>query len=157
MSISSRLRKLLDGHQIHYQVIHHAQAFTAPEIAETAHESGKEFAKTVVCNVDGVMKMIVLPAHEQVDLRHLAEVFHAGSVVLATETELAAMFPDCEVGAMPPFGEIYGLEVMVDEHLAGNDLISFNAGNHREIIKMRYIDFDRLIKPKPVKVVRIVV
>lgn len=157
MSISSRLRKLLDGHQIHYQIVHHAQAFTAPEIAEQAHESGKGFAKTVVCNVDGTMKMVVLPAHEHVDLKHLAETFRARKVVLATEDEMGIMFPDCEVGAMPPFGTLYGLDVMVDERLTGNDLISFNAGNHREIIKMRYVDFERLIKPKPVKVVRLVV
>lgn len=157
MSISVSLRKLLDGHQIKYQVIHHSQAFTAPEIAEMAHESGKGFAKTVLCKVDGKMMMVVLPAHEHVDLGQLREGCHAKETELATEDELAQMFPDCETGAMPPFGSIYGLPVLVDERLAENDLILFNAGSHREVIKMRYIDFDRLIKPRTVKVVRFVV
>ncbi len=157
MSVSLRLRKFLDSHQIKYQVIHHSPAFTAPEIAAKAHESGKGFAKTVVCKVDGDLVMVVLPAHEHVDLEHLREGCHAQHVALASEEELAAVFPDCETGAMPPFGVIYGVKVMVDDRLAGNDLIAFNAGNHREIIKMRYVDFDRLIKPRPVKVVRLVV
>ena len=157
MPVSMSLRKLLDGHQIKYQVVHHSAAFTAPEVAQMAHESGKGFAKTVVCMIDGRMVMIVLPAHEHVDMEHLKEECQAQHVELATEQELAAAFPDCETGAMPPFGSLYGIPVVVDERLAQNDIISFNAGSHREIVKMRYVDFDRLIKPKPVKAVRIVV
>lgn len=157
MSVNLRLRKYLDGHQIKYQVIHHSPAFTAPEIAEMAHESGRGFAKTVVVKADGRMVMVVLPAHERVDLHALRDRCGAHRVELAGEEELAELFPDCEVGAMPPFGELYGLKVIVDERLAGCDLIAFNAGNHREIIKMRHVDFERLMHPHPVKTVRFVV
>ena len=145
--ITQKLRQLLDEHQIKYRVIEHSPAYTALEIAEAAHESGKDLVKTVMLDVDDKMIMYVLPASQKVDFEHVRAAMEASKVYLSSEEEFKALFPDCEIGAMPPFGGLYNVKMMVDKSLAHNEWIVFNAGNHFELIKMRYQDFDELIHP----------
>ena len=141
MSISIRLRGLLDENQIHYSVMTHTTAYTAQGAAATMQISGKELAKTVVLWAGEEMILAVLPAPNHVRLDQLgAEV--GKSLRLATEQEFSSLFPDCELGAMPPFGSLYNLPVYVDE------AIVFNAGTHRDAIRMRYDDFVRVAKPQ---------
>ena len=146
-----RLKQFLDGHHAKYVTISHSPAFTAQEIAASAHVSGKELAKTVMVKIDGEMAMAVLPASYKVVFASLKEAAGAKQVELATEQEFRDMFPECEIGAMPPFGNLYGIEVYVSESLAEDDHIAFNAGSHTELIKMSYKDFEGLVKPKVVK------
>jgi len=149
--ILKRLVEFLDGNKIKYVVVHHSQAFTAREVAVSAHIPGKEIAKTVVVKVDGKPAMAVLPASQMIDLRMLKEALNAGKIELAGEGELNTLFPECEVGAMPPFGNLFGMDVLVADTLALDEEIAFNAGSHRELVKMSYKDFERLITPKLLK------
>jgi Ala-tRNA(Pro) deacylase len=123
-------------------------------VAASAHITGYEIAKTVMVKVDGDMAMAVLPAPLQVDLRHLRELIEAERVELATESEFKALFPECEPGAMPPFGSLYGMETYVAGRLAEDEYIAFNAGTHTELIRMRYRDFERLVDPKVLEFAR---
>lgn len=143
-----RLKEFLDSQQIKYVTISHSPAFTAQQIAATAHVPGKELAKTVMVLVDGKMAMAVLPASLRVDLDHLQEIVGARRIELADERSFRDKFPECEVGAMPPFGNLYGMDVYVADSLAEDDEIAFNAGSHTELIRMAYADFERLVKPK---------
>lgn len=143
-----KLKTFLDEQHIRYVSVKHSSAFTAQEIAASAHVSGKEFAKTVMIKVNGEMAMAVLPASYQVDFTLLQEAFGTKKVTLATEAEFKYFFPDCEVGAMPPFGNLYDMEVYVAESLAQNGEISFNAGTHTEMIRMNFEDFERLVQPR---------
>lgn len=143
-----KLREFLDRHQIKYVTISHSQAFTAQQIAASAHIPGKELAKTVIVKLDGKMAMAVLPASFQVDFELLKEATGARRVELADEEEFKYLFPQCEVGAMPPFGNLYDMEVYVAESLTEDREIAFNAGSHTELIRMAYIDFERLVQPK---------
>jgi Ala-tRNA(Pro) deacylase len=145
------LKTFLDNNNVKYVSVKHSSAFTAQEIASTAHVSGKEFAKTVMINIGSEMAMAVLPASYQVDFEKLKEIFGNKKIELASEAEFKYRFPDCEVGAMPPFGNLYDMEVFVAETLAENEEIAFNAGSHSEIIKMKYEDFERLVQPKVLK------
>lgn len=145
---AKKLKEYLDNNQIKYITIRHSTAFTAQEIAAKAHISGKEMAKTVMIKIDDKMAMAVLPATYQINFKRLKEIFGAGRVTLATEPEFKYQFPDCEVGAMPPFGNLYDMEVYVAESLTEDKEIAFNAGTHTEIIKMRYKDFKKLVQPK---------
>ena len=142
-----KLKDFLDGHNIKYVVIRHSPAFTAQEIAASAHVPGRELAKTVMVKVDGHMAMAVLPASLKIDLEHLRVTARAKHVKLATEREFQDMFPDCEVGAMPPFGNLYGMEVYVSAALTEDDEIAFNAGTHTELIRLNYRDFAELVQP----------
>ena len=146
-----KLKTYLDENKVKYVVIKHSSAFTAQEIAAKSHVSGKEFAKTVIVKVEGKMAMAVLPASYQVDFELLKEIFGSAHVNLAKESEFQRFFPDCEIGAMPPFGNLYDMEVFVAETLAEDDEIAFNAGNHTEMIKMSYADFERLVEPRVFK------
>ena len=146
-----RLKEFLDSHNIKYLVISHSPAYTAQAIAASAHVSGKELAKTVIVKLDGKMAMAVLPASYQVDFDLMKAAVGAKKVELATEAEFKDLFPGCEVGAMPPFGNLYDMEVFVAGRLAEDDEIAFNAGSHTELIKLAYKDFERLVKPKVVK------
>lgn len=148
---ANKLRKFLDENNVKYVTIRHSSAYTAQEIAAKSHVSGKEFAKTVIVKIDGKMAMAVLPASYQVDFKMLKEIFGTDKVSLATEAEFKYLFPDCEVGAMPPFGNLYDMEVFVAETLAEDEQIAFNAGNHTEMIKMAYKDFERLVEPRVFK------
>jgi Ala-tRNA(Pro) deacylase len=152
-----RLRKFLDNNHVEYRVIEHPIGYTSQQIVEAAHESGKEFAKTVMLKVDGHMVMAVLPANHKINFDHFKQAMNAKSVRLATEAEFKNFFPDCEIGAMPPFGELYDVDVVIADSLAENDMISFNAGTHREMIKMSYKDFDRLVNPSIVNIVVVTV
>lgn len=143
-----RLRQYLDDHRVKYVSIVHSPAFTAQEIAASAHIPGHEIAKTVMVKVDGVLAMAVLPAPMHVDLDRLRDVTGAKSVTLATESDFKEQFPGCELGAMPPFGNLYDMDVYVAESLTHDELIAFNAGTHTELIRMAYADLERLVQPK---------
>jgi Ala-tRNA(Pro) deacylase len=147
MGISTRLKSFLDENQIPYSVMTHTRAYTAQGAAATMQISGKELAKTVVLCAGGEMILAVLPAPNHVRLDKLASEL-GKSVRLATEQEFSSLFPDCELGAMPPFGSLYNLAVYVDESLADDEAIVFNAGTHRDAIRIRYDDFVRLARPK---------
>lgn len=145
----TRLKEFLDRENVKYVTIGHSPAFTAQEIAERAHIPGKELAKTVMVKIDGKLAMIVVPASEHVRLAHLKEALGADEVELAGEYEFRERFPDCETGAMPPFGNLYDIPVFVSATLREDDEIAFNAGSHSELIRMAYADFERLVKPTP--------
>jgi Ala-tRNA(Pro) deacylase len=145
-----KMKQFLDKEKIKYISIIHSTAYTAQEVAALAHITGKEVAKTVIVDLDGKMAMAVLPANRKIVLQDLREVTGCDEVKFASEDEFKQRFPDCETGAMPPFGNLYGMEVFVAESLTENDEITFNAGSHTEAIKMAYKDFERLVLPKVV-------
>ncbi|MGH8020213.1 MAG: aminoacyl-tRNA deacylase [Opitutaceae bacterium] len=142
------LRQYLDREKISYSIVSHAPAFSAQKIAALAHVPGRQMAKTVMVKLDGQLAMAVMPADLAVDLEHLGEVTGASRVDLASEWEFKDRFPDCEAGAMPPFGNLYGMPVFVADALAEDEFIVFNACNHHEMIRMRYADFARLVQPR---------
>lgn len=141
MSIAHRLKTYLNREHVRYEVLPHPQAFRASEIAQILHEPERGIAKVIVVKVDDRFVMTVLPASWNVDIRRLRDVFGTHHVRLATEDELRDLFPDCELGAMPPFGILYGLPVYVDQTLMEDEYIVFEAGTHSEAIRMRYADF----------------
>lgn len=146
-----KLKEYLDSNKVEYVTINHSLAFTAQRIAASAHISGKEIAKTVIINADGRKIMAVLPASSKVNLNLLKESINVKQIEIAHEQDFGLLFPECEIGAMPPFGNLYGMEVYVAEKLALDEEIAFNAGTHRELIKLSYKDFVRLVKPKLIK------
>jgi len=145
---ATKLRNYLDSHKVKYVTLSHPPAYTAGEIAEQAHISGNLLAKTVMVKLDGKLAMAVLPAPNKVDFQLLKEATGAKHVELAKEYEFKDKFPDCEVGAMPPFGNLYDMDVYVEEILSWDDEIGFNAGTHSEIVKLAYKDFENLVHPK---------
>jgi Ala-tRNA(Pro) deacylase len=147
---AKRLEEFLDHEHIKYVRIRHSPAYTAQEVAQSAHVPGREMAKTVMLVVDGQFTMAVLPANRRILLTELQEQLGTDDVRFATESEFRSLFPDCETGAMPPFGNLYGLPVYVAEGLTRDEEIAFNAGTHTEIIRMAYVDFDRLVHPRVV-------
>jgi Ala-tRNA(Pro) deacylase len=147
MSISRTLQTYLDHERVHYDVLPHPEAFRALAIAQTLHTPEKEMAKVVIVKVDERFVMTVLPASWNVDIHRLRTVFDSHQVRLATEDELTRLFPDCELGSMPPFGNLYGLPVYVDQSLMEDEEIVFQAGTHSEAIRMRYMDFATLVFP----------
>lgn len=142
------LKEFLDSNKIKYITISHSPVYTAQEIAASVHIPGKGLAKSVLIKIDGKMAMAVLPASDKIDFDLLKSVIIGTNIRLAYEQEFIDKFPDCEVGAMPPFGNLYGLEVYVSESLSKNEEIAFNACSHSELIKMSYKDFEKLVKPK---------
>jgi Ala-tRNA(Pro) deacylase len=142
-----KLKNYLDENKVRYVTIAHSPAYTAQEIAASAHIRGNELAKTVMIVIDGRMAMAVVPATCKVDLDLLKRAVGAGKLELASEEEFKDMFPDCDVGAMPPFGNLYGMEVYADNRLAKDKEIAFNAGNHTELVKMSYDDYRNLATP----------
>ena len=147
MTMSARLKTYLDQNNVRYTLMIHSPAYTAQAAAATLHVPGKEVAKTVVVKGGDAMFLAVLPASYHVNLKKLGDLIGT-PVHLATEAEFISLFSDCELGAMPPFGELYKLPVYVDESLSADEEIVFNAGTHRDAIRMRYEDFARLAKPK---------
>jgi Ala-tRNA(Pro) deacylase len=147
MAIVAKLKSYLDEQKVHYHVLAHHERYTAPEIAQALHVPGHMMAKVVVVKADGREIVVAIDANSQVDLQALGRTLGASVVELATEDEIRQRFPDCEAGAMPPFGNLYDLPVVVDRRLAGDEEIVFEAGNHHEAIKLAYADFDRLVKP----------
>ena len=144
---AAKLKRFLDENQVRYVSIQHSPAYTAQETAASAHVPGRELAKTVMVNIDGAMAMAVLPATTMLDLQLLKGTAGATTVTLASEQEFKSTFPDCEPGAMSPFGNLYDLKVYVDQNLAEDEQIAFNAGTHGELIQMAYEDFQRLANP----------
>ena len=142
-----RLREFLDGNDVRYVSIRHSPAFTAQEIAAKAHVPGGELAKTVMVKMDDAIHMAVIPASKLVDFDRLRDTARARRVELADERDFSSLFPGCELGAMPPFGNLFGMRVFVAEELAEDDEIAFNAGSHTELIRMSYADFHRLVDP----------
>jgi len=149
------LKDFLDQQGVKYVTITHSPAYSAHEIAASAHIKGKEFAKTVMVKLDGTMAMAVLPASDRVDFELLKRAAGATTVELASEREFRDLFPDCELGAMPPFGNLYGMNVFASQRLAEDEQIAFNAGSHAELIRLSYRDFERLVQPKVVELSRL--
>lgn len=145
---AQKLRAFLDEHEIKYVSLKHSPAYTAQEVAASAHVTGKHFAKTVIIKLDDQFAMAVLPSNRKVILQDVRDVTGCDRVRFASEEEFRSLFPDCELGAMPPFGNLYAMEVYLAPGLAENDEIAFNAGSHTEIITMAYRDFERLVQPK---------
>ena len=143
----AKLKEYLDQQGIKYVAIAHSQAFTAQEIAASAHVRGKELAKTVMVKLDGELAMAVLPAARRVDFARLGRAAGATKAELASEEEFRGLFPGCELGAMPPFGNLYELKVVADESLAEDEEIAFNAGSHTELIRLGWKDYERLVQP----------
>ena len=147
MPVLRRLKEVLDRAKISYEVYNHPRAFTAQEIAATQHITGRAMAKVVILNVDGSLVMAVLPSNRLVDLELAKAGLAATNVSLATEEQFATIFPECELGAMPPFGNLFGLPVIVDPALERYESIFFNAGNHLQTVRLKYRDFKLLVKP----------
>ena len=147
-----KLKEFLDAQQVKYVTINHSPAYTAQEIAASAHVRGKDLAKTVIVTLDGQMAMAVLPASRKVGFDLLGQATGAESVQLASEQAFRDMFPGCEVGAMPPFGNLYGMDVYASKLLAEDEEIAFNAGSHTELIRLAYKDFEQLAKPKVTRI-----
>ncbi|UCD64816.1 MAG: YbaK/EbsC family protein [Candidatus Zixiibacteriota bacterium] len=146
-----KLKDFLDQNDVKYLNITHSPAYTAQQIAATAHVPGKEMAKTVMVKINDNMAMAVLPASYKVDFGLLKEVVGTSNVKLATEQEFKDCFPDCEIGAMPPFGNLWNMEVYLAESLLDDKEIVFNAGSHTELIRLSMKDYARLVKPKVMK------
>jgi Ala-tRNA(Pro) deacylase len=143
-----KLQAFLDENDIKYVFVRHSPAFTAQEIAASAHIPGKELAKTVVVKLDDSLALAVLPASHRVDFELLKATSGARTVDLADEGEFRDRFPGCELGAMPAFGNLYGMDTYVADALAEDEEIAFNAGSHTELVRMAYADFERLARPK---------
>jgi Ala-tRNA(Pro) deacylase len=143
-----RLKDFLDEHQVKYVVISHSRAFTTQEIAAATHIPGKEIAKTVIVDIDGQTAMAVLPGSQKVDLALLRDALGAERVTLAKEAAFKDRFPGCDLGAMPPFGNLYGMPVYVADSLTEDEEIAFNAGSHDQLVKLAYRDFARLVQPE---------
>jgi len=149
--ISTRLKQFLDQQQVGYDVMQHDPAFTAQQLAARLHVPGREFVKVVVVKLDGQFALAALPAPLRINLKRLAEGAGAKRGQIATETEFQQLFPDCELGAMPPFGNLYSLPTYVDQELSFDETIVINAGTHAEAIRLRYSDFARLARPRVIR------
>jgi Ala-tRNA(Pro) deacylase len=147
MAIPQSIERFLDDQHVPYSVLHHRPAYTAQQEAAVTHVPGRQWAKTVACLADDRPILAVVPASSLVDVDRLREVTGASEIRLASEREFEGMFPDCETGAMPPLGPLYGQPVFVDRSLAAAEEIVFDAGSHSEAIKVRYEDFARVVRP----------
>jgi len=152
MSVANRLKQLLEESGTPFEVIDHPLAFTAQEEAAASHVAGRHWAKTIAVLIDGEPALAVLPATRRLDTEKLRRVVGTDGVEIARETEFQGLYPDCDLGAMPPFGELYGQRTFVDESLREEERIAFHAGDHRTAIEMSYTDFERLAEPVPVDI-----
>lgn len=148
MSIPRRIHEYLHSQDVPFEWLHHPQAFTAQEVAHSLHLSGKRLAKTVIVSADGRTVMAVLPASHRLDLKEFRSVLEARRVELVAEEELAKAFPDCELGAIPPLGNLYGIDVWVEKSVSEAEHIVFTAGTHADCIRMTYRDFASLVNPR---------
>jgi Ala-tRNA(Pro) deacylase len=153
MPIIKRLKEFFDETIVSYEVYNHPLAYTAQEIAQRQHVSGNQMAKVVMLKVDGNLVMAVITGSQRVDLPTARESLGAQEVGLATEDEFIAKFPDCEIGSMPPFGNLFSLPVYVDPVVIKDESIYFNAGNHIQTIRIRSKDFERIVKPQVLRLV----
>ena len=146
MGIPARLIDFLNQSKVHYEILHHPEAFTAQELAAIEHVKGRNHAKVIIIKAEGKLLMTVLPADHRIDLEKLNRIT-GRQTALATEAEIKALFSDCAVGTMPPFGHLYGVATYVDQSLGGAGHIAFEAGTHSDAIKMRLVDYQRLAQP----------
>jgi Ala-tRNA(Pro) deacylase len=148
MPILRKLREYLDQHEIHYHVLTHMGAYSAQETAHAQHIPGKQMAKVVMVKQEnGALVMLVLPASHKVDFGRLRKALGMNAA-LAEEGEFREQFPECDVGAEPPFGNLFNIDTLLDPALAENDEIVFNAGSHWQMVRMRYEDYTRLVHPR---------
>ena len=147
MNCLQRLEMYLRENGVPFEIQHHPTAYTAQEVAASEHVPGKLMAKTVIVFADGKTVMLVLPATHRVDLQKATAALGAQEVRLAEEREFAAAFPDCDVGAMPPFGNLYDLPVWVDPSLTEDEWFLFRAGSHSDTMSLKYADYERLVQP----------
>ena len=147
MEIPKQLIDCLDGNKVSYEVLHHPEAVTAQRIAQAEHVKGRHHAKVVMVKSGDQHLMMVLPADHQIDLEKVGNAI-GNTVSLDQEQEFTSLFPDCAIGAMPPFGNLYGLPTYVEQSLAEQDYIVFEAGTHTDAIKMSYRDYEKIVKPK---------
>jgi len=148
MSIPQRIRDYLDSQNVPYETLHHSQVFTGQDVARTLHVSGKRCVKAVAVRGDERTVLAVIPASHRLNLQDLASTLEVSRLELLREGELAAVFPDCDLGAIPPFGNLYGVNVWVDRVVADAEQILFCAGTHEDCIRMRYADFAKLTLPR---------
>lgn len=148
MSISNKLSELLKEKNVDYEVLHHPVTYTAQETAASVHRPGREVVKSVILTDGSACAMAVVDAPHQVDLNKFAGLSGMENPSLAGESKIRELFPECEPGAMPPFGNLYGIQVFVDSHLEKDDTITFNAGSHFEAIRMKYADFKDICGPR---------
>ena len=148
MAMVERLRRVLEEQKVPYEVAAHSERYTTQEVAATAHVSGRALAKVVMVKTAGGFAMTVLPAACRVNVQRLRDLLGDPAATIAEESEFRGLFPDCEAGAMPPFGNLYNIPVYVDDDLATCDRITFEAGNHHEVVTMQYADFERLVQPR---------
>ena len=146
--LSPRLHNLLDERHAPYETLNHPRTITAQDTANAAHIGNRHFAKTVMLKVDGKLAMMVMPSAYRIDLTRLSRALGGDMVELAAENEFKDAFPDCEIGAMPPFGHLYGMPVYVDSRLAQQAEIAFNAGSHTDAVRMPYEEFEKLAQPE---------
>lgn len=149
--MNRQLYDFLERNQIHYTTVKHSPAYTSQETAELSHISAKELAKTVIIKVDGKLAMVVLPAHHKVNFNKMKKMTGARRVDLANESDFQSQFPDCELGAMPPFGNLYHMDVFVENDLTKDKEIAFNSGTHTELVKLSYNDYKKLVHPRIIK------
>lgn len=147
MEIPKKLINCLNQNKVQYEILHHATAVTAQRIAQAGHIKGRHQAKVVMVKSGDQHLMVVLPADHHIDLEKIERVI-GKSVSLGKENEFKSLFPNTAIGAMPPFGNLYGLPTYVDKHLAEQDYIVFEAGTHSDAIKMSYSDYEKIAKPK---------
>lgn len=154
MSCRERLDTYLRDHSVDHEFHRHEQAFTAQEVAAAEHVPGRMFAKTVMISADGDLAMAVVPAPDFVDIDKVASALGSRAARIADENEFGAVFPDCDLGAMPAFGNLYGVPVLVDDRLTRNDRIVTQAGSHTETVAVAWSDFARLVRPKTADITR---
>jgi len=142
-----KINEYLKEKGVYFDIHEHPAAYTAQEVAAEEHVSGDILAKVVIVRAKDQYAMCVLPASYKLDLAKVAKKLRVKSVRLADEAEMAKLFPDVEVGSEPPFGKLYELPTLVDEHLAEDDEIVFQAGSHRQVIRMKYADYAALAEP----------
>ena len=148
MSVSNRVKRMLDEQKVGYTHHTHTPAYTAQEVAGAEHVPGLEFAKTVMLTDGNEFVMAVLPATRKIDLPNLRKIVGNEKLRLATEDEFKGLFPNCETGAMAPFGNLYDLPVYVDRSLKEDEKITFNAGSHQDTIQISFADYERLVEPE---------
>ena len=148
MPLSEHIREYLNSHHVTYELLGHAQAFAAREVARRLEVSDRQFAKAVVLHADGRLVMAVLPASRRLNFHELKDALKVKHLEMAPETELSKLCPDCDVGGFPAFGNLYGMDVWVDRGLVDSDAITFNAGSHTEALQLKYSDFAKLVEPK---------
>ncbi len=147
MDALTRVKQYLDQNNVTYQIILHEEVYTAQELAQALHTPGRELVKVVIVKADDTYWMAVLPASRKIDMNKLKTLLNAKTLSFATEQEMKVLFPEAEIGAVPPFGNLYGTNVCIDTTLSKDENITFNAGTHYAAIRLKYRDFERLLRP----------